>query len=70
MALERVVDLSQVLELGNRDKAGLSPGGVEDRGSVALGQDESVAGRVSRLLDSVSHGVEEENTENVGHGAA
>lgn len=70
MALEWVVDLSQVLQLGNWNQTGLGPGGVQDGSSVALGQNESVIGWMLGLLGRVLHGVEEEDAEDISHGAA
>ena len=40
VTLEVRVDLPEVHEVGRGEEAGLGPGGVQDRGSVSLRQDE------------------------------
>lgn len=54
MALEVRVQLPQLHEVRGGEEAGLSPGGVQDGGGVALGQHEAVIGGTLWLGDAVS----------------
>ena len=70
VTLQVGVDLPEVEELLGGEEASLGPGGVEDRGGVALGEDEPVVAGDPGLLDGVPHDAVEEDGHDLGHGGA
>ena len=70
MAFELAAQLAERQQLLGGKQPGLSPGGVENGGGVALGEYEAVVAGMGRVGGVVAHDVEEERADQVGRGQA
>ena len=65
MAFEVAAELAELEQVLRREKAGFSPGCVEERGCVAFGKDETVVIVVMRIFGVVAHVGEEQRRHDV-----
>ena len=61
MTFQVRAEFTQVEQISCGEKASLSPGSVENWGSVTFGQDEAVVAGSAWLLEGVLHGLEEQH---------
>ena len=70
MAFKVATELAQLQQIFGGKKAGLGPGGVEQRGGVALGQNEPIIIVEMWIFGIITHVPEEQRGHNIGRRTA